>query len=681
MKTFFRLYILLIFLLIHLVVYSQSVSQSVNASSIPYAVPVATPTEAEVLNDEAVAMYLAKNERREPFNDLYKSAFFDSVCFEGTIKRVSTIPDPETNDYDNCLYALFVELDSVLSSDTPLSCKMPCEAIITVPIMKDKRLIEDNRFFPGDKVHCICAEYDAMPLEIQRIQLSDDIQSFDHQQFYAINICKIGSFATTGNRSFAKREITIMPIQTLPKDENAASLRKNRIQAEMSLIEEEVKKHGGSFESWKKEYQPIGEKYKELCNEEWKGWINDSFYAAYGAETTYQTQAYIKGILPYKKYLEDNNIDLIVLRIPSKGDFAARVLAAEDFQENPAWVEHYYECLKNDIEIIDPMPEMWKHRFDYPLFYFFHPDSEFHPFEGQAFVSAQCLSEVLRRYNFLTSEVPIEIEDYSFITKEPRYFWPEGNNKFPPNKNVVFKQVIRNKETIGNLCVNSGSPFLFLSNSFFWCPRGSQGASVPGYTAYFLQHIPDWFYQDGTANPLIRMLVNAPEALQKRHAVIMVGHPSAWNGSFPVFPKYLLDKPETISLEKTLDFNSSDITNLDNGSFLFKQEDGITTISPNTQNKEAKTSFEIEFIIPQHENKDTCMLRINFAKTEFLTIRIYDSDRKKIIDSTVMSLPNSITPIDLSPSFFIPATTSQKIVIQFSGKSTYQIKNIELWYY
>ena len=610
-------------------------------------------------------------------------AFFATVCFEGTIKRTSTIPDPETNDYDNCLYALFVELDSVLSSDPPLSSKMPCEAIITVPIMKDKRLIEGNTFFPGDKVHCVCAEYDAMPLEIQRIQLSDDIQLFDHQQFYTIHINKIKSFATTGNRSFAKREITTIPIQSLPKDENAARVRNNRIQAEMSLIEEEIKKHGGSFEAWKKEYKPIEERYTELCNEGWKGWINDSFYAAYGAETTYQTKAYIKGLLPYKKYLEDNNIDLIVLRVPSKGDFAARVLAAEDFQENPAWVEHYYECLKNDIEIIDPMPEMWKHRFDYPLFYFFRPDSEFHPFEGQAFVSAQCLSKVLKRYNFSNSEEPIEIEDYSFITKDPRYLWPEGNNKFNPNENVVFKQVVRNKETIGSLCVNSGSPFLFLSNSFFWCPRGSQGASVPGYTAYFLQHIPDWFYQDGTANPLIRMLVNAPEVLQKRHAVIMVGHPGAWNGSFPVFPKYLLDKPESISLEKTLNFDSSDITNLDSGAFLFKQEDGVTTISPspNAQNKEAKSSFEIELFVPQYENKNTCMLRINFVKTNFLTISIFSSDRKKLIDYASTSLPNSITPIDLSPNFFIPASISQKIVIKFSTNFAFQIKNIELWYY
>ena len=58
MKYCFVFFIVSIFLLTHLVVYSQAF----NISLIPYAVPVATPAEAEVLNDEAIAMCLAENE-------------------------------------------------------------------------------------------------------------------------------------------------------------------------------------------------------------------------------------------------------------------------------------------------------------------------------------------------------------------------------------------------------------------------------------------------------------------------------------------------------------------------------------------------------------------------------------------------------------------------------------------
>ena len=109
------------------------------------------------------------------------------------------------------------------------------------------------------------------------------------------------------------------------------------------------------------------------------------------------------------------------------------------------------------------------------------------------------------------------------------------------------------------------------------------------------------------------------------------------------------------------------------------KDNGATIITP--KNKKEKTSFEIEIEIPHYENKDTCMLRINFAKTSFLTIRIYDSEKRTIIDFADMSLPNSITPIDLSPDFFIPASESRKIYIQFFGKEAFSIKNIELWYY
>ena len=31
-------------------------------------------------------------------------------------------------------------------------------------------------------------------------------------------------------------------------------------------IEEEVKKHGGSFDAWKKEYESLSEKYKEILS-------------------------------------------------------------------------------------------------------------------------------------------------------------------------------------------------------------------------------------------------------------------------------------------------------------------------------------------------------------------------------------------------------------------------------
>lgn len=649
---------------------------------VPFAVPVVTPEEAGRLNQEAIAYASAQKERREPFYRLYEKSRFDSFCFQGTIRATSTIPDPEKNDYDNCLYALFVEIDSLLSevnSDT----KIACEAIVNVPIMKDKEIVQDNKLLPGDRVWCSCTEYDAMPQSIQEIQLSDDIQSYEHQQYFSIEIKKIPSFQKDGNRNFAKREITILPIQTLPKDEKAAALKKERIQNEITRIEEELKKHGGSFEKWKEEYLPVSEKYKQLSSEHFKGWIKDSFFAAEESETVYNTKLYIEEIRPYKEYLENNGIDLILVRIPSEQDFAARVLASNVFQENPAWVEHYYECLKNGIEIIDPMPEMWKHRFDFPLFYFYHVPSDPHPLEGQAFISAKTLSEVLKRYDYSKTDQPITLEDSNFKTTQARFLWPEGNEKFNPHDTIVFKQTNQNGKPIGDLTVNTGSPFLFLSNSFFWYPQRALGASVPGYTAFFLQHIPDWFYQDGSGNEMLRTLISNRDVLSNRKVVIMVGHPRFWNGyGFPKLPKYLLDNATKITLEKTLDLLDDDLlaqgkecylfTKDDNGYVQFVRDNSIQT-TPN-----ASGSFHATISIPPVEGKNTCMIRLNFESNNHLTIDAL-SENNSLIDTYTLG-PGSNENVDL----FVPASNETTTVsLRFTSRYTqkYVLRKIELWYY
>ena len=618
---------------------------------------------------------------QNPFYTLFEQSELDTVSFEGTIRAVSLIPDPEKNDYPNCLYTVFVELDSVQSSSVPDS-RMEYEVLVNVPVMKDLTILKSNIFLPGDRIACICAEYDAMPQEIREIQLSDDIQSFEHQQYYALSIAKVREFQPGGNRDFAKRKITILPIQPLPKDENAAMLRQTRIRKELSRIEEELKQHGGSFAAWREEYRMIAARYQKLCDENYKGWTGDSYFTAGGEETAYETRDYIEGILPYKKYLEENNIDLILVRVPSKWDFAARVLAADDFQENPDWVEHYYECLKNDIEIVDPMPEMWKHRFDFPLFYFYTVETEMHPFEGQAFITAEVLSDVLKRYSYPKSELPVGLEDYVFVTTRARSLWPEGNPKFDPEKNIHFNRVIRDGETIGDLEVNTGSPFVFLSNSFFWYPYRHQGASVPGYTAYFLQHIPDWFYQDGIGNQMIRNLIGSQEALQKRRAVIMIKAPFMNAGGFPPLPRYLSGNVSRISLEKTLDLLSPEIRNLDDGSFLFtKDGDGLTHFTQNKDKKDAAGQFEIELTVPPCENKTACMLRLNFGEISYLTLNVLDGTDGAVIDSAQVTFGK-----DHRADLFFPVpdfgrnVRIQVIPLNYPEKD-FSVKNIELWYY
>ena len=122
----------------------------------PVAVPVVTAEEATKLNEEAKAYAVAEQEKREPFYKLYQNIKLNTFYFEGTVRAVSVIPDPTKNDYDNCLYTLFVEIDALLSEVSP-DTDIPSKAIVTAPIMKDKIILQDNKFYPGDEVQCSCA--------------------------------------------------------------------------------------------------------------------------------------------------------------------------------------------------------------------------------------------------------------------------------------------------------------------------------------------------------------------------------------------------------------------------------------------------------------------------------------------------------------------------------------------
>ena len=614
-----------------------------------------------------------------PFYGLYTGKDLDTAVFEGTVLAASALPDPEKNDYDDCLCALLVEVDSVLST-TPASADVERVVLVNVPVLEGRTLLRQNVFEPGDKVCCTCAPCEAMPQGILEIQLSDDIQSFEHRPYYPLRIEKIPAFRETGNRDFAKREITILPVRTLPRDAGAAAARRERMRKEIARVESELAEHGGSFAAWKEEYKPVAEKYGRLRAEGWAGWIGDSYFAAGGRETDYHTQAYIEQILPYKKYLESNNIDLIVVRIPSKWDFAARVLAADEFQENPAWMEHYYECLKNDIEIIDPMPAMWKARFDYPLFYFYHFPDERHPLEGMSFVLAKEIADVLERYPYPKSATEIVLKDVLYETDDPLFFWPGGNGKFDSSKNLVFKQAVRDGEPVDQFVIFSGSPFLFLSNSYFWFPQRPLGASVPGYAAYFLQAVPDWRYRGGIGNLMVSYLME-PHLLDFRRAVVMGGAFDAWR-DLPAIPKYIQDGARRIVLEKTVDASSDEITIHCHDSFSHSvAEDGALWFEA-AGNPQAQSAdhFDLGFAIPDMDGKSTVMIRANIVTPDICTVDLADAGSGEVVD-TVRVLPDGRPKVDFFLPLPIPGRDVELRFIPRHPEKGMYVKNVEFWYY
>lgn len=646
----------------------------------PAAVPVVTAEEARQLNEEAIAWFESEKEKREPFWHLYKDLQPSAVFMEGTVRDASFIPNPEENDYPDCLYSLMIEVNSFSFPNSP-DKTISQELIINVPIIKDENILQDNIFRSGDKLALTCSAYDDMPDKVKEIQVSDDYQSFEHNYYYVLTINKTNAFSNTGSKKFSKRQITVLPIKTLERDEVASKKRADRIQSEIKRIENELSKHGGSFAKWKEEYKPIGDKYKELVKEKSEYWIGDSFFSAGGNEGGYYSQKFIDSILPYKKYLEDNNIDLLLVRVPSKDDFAARVMVHDDFYENPAWVEFQYACLMKDLEIIDAMPEMWKHRLDFPLFYYYHT-SEHHPFEGAYYMIAKCISDVLKRYksfNRLQGDEELYLVDASVKGTNESFFWPKGNKKFDPMEKITFKEVWQNGKSI-EIQSNTGSPFIFLSNSYggrFLVPT----LSIANYTAFFLQHIPDWSYQVSLYNAMLRNLVTYPERLSQRSCVIMICMPSMFTNTFPPFPKYISDGTNCITLEKTLEFLSDDMEILDNNHYLINKEEknGVSVkLNPDDTASSFEKAFHVVFTIPPIETKKNCMIRVNLLNSQGSFFTVIDYETQTVFESMCEPPRGTNQHVDL----FVPMSDKErKIKLKIACGNPQILDNIELWYY
>ena len=138
----------------------------------------------------------------DPFADLYQNQSKQIFEFEGTIRDISPIPDPQKNDYPDCLYSAMINVDSFSDQS---GAKVARELIVNIPIMHNNAIYSCNIFRPGDKISAKCLEYLSLPESVKNIQVSDTFQSFEHDYFYAAEIKKISKFSNTGSKNFATK--------------------------------------------------------------------------------------------------------------------------------------------------------------------------------------------------------------------------------------------------------------------------------------------------------------------------------------------------------------------------------------------------------------------------------------------------------------------------------------------
>lgn len=536
---------------------------------------------------------------------------------EGEVTAVSALPDPAVNDYPNCFYTVEVKVNYASEK------LVKSTAVIAIPIMKNRKLLDGNIVKTGEKIGFTVVYYEKLPVKLKEIQLSDDIQDFDNEYLYCLGMRRDIKFRH-GSSVASENKIFIPEIPTNNADLAARQARQKRIDSELEKTKLKLQKYkDGSL------WRNFCNDYKQLQKSNYSTWRNGSFYAATHGPFYYsaaKARLFSQTVARYQEFLAQHNIDLILVRIPTKGELAMCALTDRDeFIDNPDWLKFYITCLEAGIEIIDPLEAMWHKRFEYPLFYFYHIVREAHPFAGTSIVTAEEIRKVLTRYNIAVTEKVL----YSLVTagyEDKKYakrnYYPEGNPSYPASSPMKFPAVVlKDTHEVPLFQGDTDGPFIFLSNSFAAYPSKAAGASIPHYLGQSMNLPMAWFYRDGTGNAMLRSLLTKPEYLKKRRAIIMVMHPNQWWEHFPELPKYFISGAKSLTRAKV--YNPDDLMKLipeaDKKYFKTDKSGALQVLR-----KKARSGGNI--VLPEIEGKKNVMLRFHFIKHSYITMEFFGCD-------------------------------------------------------
>ncbi|WP_420573932.1 hypothetical protein [Kordia sp.] len=451
---------------------------------------------------------------------------------EGEIEFISKLPDPATMDYPDCNYTAVLNLKSN-SSDVSIS-------IVFKGIENRKKLATAN-YRAGDKVRVTMIPFEKADAEIRQTQLADGVDDFEMKVYYAVESKKIKRYSKGAKRTLEAKTTKVTSIEIVAKDRKSARIRKKKIKSEIKRIDKLLKSHGGTWTQWEDDIQEFKTEYAKATEAQASKWVGNAFFSAGNAYAEQNEGNFVEAMTSFNTYLKQYNIDLIVIRIPFKGEVSGNLFSDKlsDYVVNPYAMKVTQELLKNDVEVHDILPKLLEEREKHPLLFWYNDFEETHPAEAISWIVARELKELLSRYPEYENIPRIEtlIKDTVGIRNGKSYRWPTGNKAFKANKMITFKSVT---DTLGKvLDINydeNYSPFLFIGNSFLAFPSIKRGGSIPHYFAYETGFSPDVYYRSGGIGLGRLIYQKGLSFIEKRRALVYIALPQSFQGTVPVIP-------------------------------------------------------------------------------------------------------------------------------------------------
>lgn len=454
------------------------------------------------------------------------------IIIEGELKFVSELPNLDKMDYPDCNYSTIFEVNSD-SSEINVN-------IIFSGIVNKERLSASN-FKVGDKLRVTLIPFENTESKVRQTQLVDQVDDFDILTYYALDAKKIKKYSKkTNSKTIVSQKEKVREIEISSIDKKARRIRGKTIKKDLKKIEDLLKSHGGTWEQWEKDLENFKSEYNKANKSKKSKWIGNSFFSA-GKAYSNSEGNFVNAMIDFNNYLKQFNIDLIILRIPYKGEVVGDLFSESlsDNITNLTAMKITFEMLKNDIEVIDIVPRLIENRLNYPLMYWYNDFDEIHPGEPISWVAAEEIKNRLKRYTEFNDypKITTYIKDTTGIRNGKRYRWPKGNDFFPPKGVITYKSVVDSSRNMIQLEYNKNeSPFLFIGNSFLAYPSIKRGGSIPHYFTHESGLIPDVYFRSGGVG-LGRLIYKRGKSyIEKRRAVIYIVKPTHFQENVPIIP-------------------------------------------------------------------------------------------------------------------------------------------------
>jgi len=589
----------------------------------------------------------------------------------GELIFVSKTPNPKEINYPNCNFSTIF-----------LTSKNERFNVIFRGIQKNK-LLEASKLKKGDKLSLNLIPFEKVSSEIKQMQLADYVDDFDLPIYFAKQYSKIKSYKKNKVK-YVKKKIKKNKITILPKEKDAIKARKKSIKKDLKSINKIYKKTGKR--NWGKWYSKTFKQREEYMNafkRKEKKWVNDAYFSAGKAFSENKEGNFVEAMIEFKNYLDNFNIDLLIVRIPFKGEICADLFLDNFSQDkiiDPYVTKITKELLNNNIEVLNLNPRLIEERFKTPLTFFYNDFDESHPAEQVSRVAADEIAKRLERYNFFEDKDNSELK---LIKKESRfrnsktYKWPTGNENFSSKESILYSSIINEKEQPVRFSEKSNSKILIVGNSFLSYPSEKKGASISHYFNYISNIKPDVFFRSGASGFGRLIFKKGENFLEGKKVLVYIVHPQNFQRNVAMVPTsykfnsndFIEEKLKKISKENWFDIDySSTPHKLVKGAKIKSQKEFLVigkilqmnSLKPNRKGIGKGGSLKLR-LENKKLNKESSYIKltIKFAKIAFGHVEVIYNEKvknlmrtlnrsDKLIEEVYFKVDNNKNEIDIN---------------------------------